>query len=67
MATPKLQYIKASMIKKLAKQHGKRVGSDFLLALDGYVERKINDSCAEHNGGRKTLDSAIAGYFLGNR
>lgn len=67
MATPKLQYIKASTLKKFAKQHGKRVGSDFLLALDGYIERKVEAACMEHNGGRKTLDSAIAGYFLGNK
>lgn len=65
MPAPKLQYIKPAAIKRLAKQHGKRVGTDFLLALDGYIERKIESASNEHNGGRKTLDAALAGYFLG--
>lgn len=65
MPTPKLQYIRPAAIKRLAKQQGKRVGADFLLALDGYIERKIESAAAEHNGGRKTIDAALAGYFLG--
>lgn len=67
MPTPKTHYIKPAAIKRLAKQHGKRVGSDFLVALDGYIERKVKEAAFEHNGGRKTLDAALASYFLGNR
>lgn len=63
----KTQYIKPAAIKRLAKQHGKRVGTDFLLALDGYIERKVKEASIEHNGGRKTLDAALAGYFFGTR
>jgi hypothetical protein len=66
MAT-KLNYIKASAVRKYAKQQGKRVSSDFLSALDRYLENKVLASTREHNGGKKTLDSALAGYILGNR
>lgn len=63
----KPQYIKPAAIKRIAKQHGKRVGTDFLIALDGYIERKVKEASIEHNGGRKTLDAALAAYFLGTR
>ena len=61
----KTHYIKSSSIRKLAKQNGKRVSKEFLASLDRYIEKKVNEACAEHNGGRKTLDSALAGYYLG--
>lgn len=63
----KTQNIKTASIKRLAKQNGKRVSKDFLEALDRYIERKVVLACSEHNGGRKTLDSGLAAYFLGNR
>lgn len=54
--------IKASIVKHIAKHHGKRVGKDFLAALDNLVRRKIEESCNTHNGGKKTLDTAVATY-----
>lgn len=66
MATPKLTNIKTSSIKRIAKMNGKRVSADFLAALDRYVEHKVVLACAEHNGGKKTLDAGLAAYFLGN-
>ena len=65
--TSKTNYIKASSIRKIAKQHGKRVSADFIQALDRYVENKVILASQEHNGGKKTLDSGLAAYFLGNR
>ena len=62
-----LHYIKASVVKKLAQANGKRAGKGFLEALDRLVERKVLQALAEHNGGKKTLDEAIAGYILGNK
>ena len=60
--------INVSAIKKLAKsQQGKRVSKDFIEALDRYVCVKVLSACSEHNGGKKTLDSALAGYILGNK
>ena len=60
------KYIKASAIKKLAKQKGKRVSSEFLLSLDEYINTKIATACEEHNGGKKTLDIGLAAYFFGH-
>ena len=61
----KTNYIKPASIKKLVKSHGKRTSKEFLESLDRLVERKVNQAIAEHNGGKKTLDSAVAAYILG--
>jgi hypothetical protein len=61
----KTQFIKPAAIKRLAKQRGKRIGKDFLAALDGHLERKVEQALEEHNGGRKTLDAAVFGYIFG--
>jgi hypothetical protein len=63
--TTKPHYIKASAIKKLVKSHGKRTANEFLLALDRFVQNKVEASCKEHNGGKKTLDAALAFYMMG--
>lgn len=63
----KVQYIKSAAVKKLIKTHGKRTAAEFLLALDNYVERAIIRAATEHNGGKKTVDAAVAGHTLGNR
>jgi hypothetical protein len=60
-----LYYIKAKNIRDCVKGHNKRVSKEFLEALDRYVHSKILQAVKEHNGGKKTLDSAIAGYILG--
>lgn len=62
-----LNYIKTANLKKLAKSQGKRVSKDFAEALDRFVEKKMNQALLEHNGGKKTLDQALAGYILGNK
>jgi hypothetical protein len=65
--TIKPHYIKAAAVRKLVKSHGKRTATEFLIALDRFVQAKVEDSCKEHNGGKKTLDAALALYMLGNR
>ena len=64
--TSKTTYIKASAIRKFTKSHGKRVSAEFLSSLDRYLEAKVLIALKEHNGGKKTLDAALAGYILGN-
>lgn len=59
------KYIKTSAIKKLAKERGKRVSTEFLLSLDEYIANKMSTACEEHNGGKKTLDIGLAAYFFG--
>lgn len=63
----KTKYITVSNVKKFCKSHGKRVSKDFLEALDRHLEKKLLQAMAEHNGGKVTLDSAVAGYILGNK
>ena len=58
------QLIKASLIKKIAKASGKRVGKDFLALLNDHVARKVTAAVATHNGGRKTLDVEV-GVLVG--
>ena len=59
-------YIVVSAIKKEVKSMGgKRVSKDFLEALNRYVHKKLIQAVQEHNGGKKTLDAAVAGYILG--
>lgn len=61
----KLTYIKASAIRQMAHAQGKRVSKEYLEALDRKVHKLILKSLDEHNGGKKTLDLAVAGYVLG--
>ena len=61
----KLKYIKASAVREQAKRQGKRVSKDYLEALDRNIGKKVEQSLMEHNGGKKTLDLAVAGYVLG--
>lgn len=63
----KLNYIKSSTVRKFVKLHGKRTSKDFLEALDRYIEAKLLVATQEHNAGKKTLDSGVAGYIFGNR
>lgn len=58
----KTQYIKSPAVKKLAKALNRRVGTDFLVALDAHIESRIYAACKVHNGGKKTLDAGVAGY-----
>lgn len=60
-----MTYIVVSNVKKLAHAHNKRVGQDFLARLNHFVERKLAAALEVHNGGRKTLDAAVADYVLG--
>lgn len=56
------KYINISNIKKLAKPYNRRISQEFLTLLDSFVESKVRSCCETHNGGKKTLDSAVAGY-----
>lgn len=67
MSTTKTHYIKAAAVKKLVKSHGKRTAAEYLASLDRFVMAKVEECCKQHNGGKKTLDSALAAYMLGER
>lgn len=62
-----MRYLNVKAVRMLANQEGKRVGKDFLLSLDMHIEQKIIKACSVHNGGKVTLDSAVAVYVGINR
>ena len=57
-----MKYINVSQVRKLANQHDRRAGKDFLTLLDAMFERKVIQACKVHNGGKKTLDQDTAIY-----
>lgn len=61
------QYIKTAAVRKAVKAAGKRTSTEYLDALDRYVERAIQRAIAEHNGGKKTVDASVAVHTLGNK
>lgn len=58
-----IRYLCVARIKQKAKEKNRRVGSDFLMTLDVFIEKKIDQACGVHNGSKKTLDSAVAGFI----
>jgi hypothetical protein len=54
--------IKESAIRKIAKHYGRRVSKEFLNQLNQFVLSKVRDACITHNGSKKTLDAAVAGF-----
>ena len=58
-------YLVVSKVKSRAKDAGKRAGKDFLMRLDAFIDRKLEEALNTHNGGKRTLDGAVADYVLG--
>jgi len=56
-----LAYLNASAVRKVCKENGKRAGRDFMFNLNAKVCEFVQDACKVHNGGRVTLDAAVAG------
>lgn len=55
------KFFKGSVVRKLIKDHGRRVSPEFLQLLDRHIEAKVKKACDTHNGNKKTLDAAVAG------
>lgn len=58
-----MSLLNVKQIKKLAKENNKRVGKDFLHALECDVNNHIIRACKTHNGGKKTLDGTLAAFL----
>lgn len=58
----KYRFIQASKVRALAKAHGRRTSEEFLEVLDRFVGEHLHTCCRTHNGGRKTIDQAIASW-----
>lgn len=57
-----MKYVVVSNVKKLARAKGKRVGKDFLAALDSFIARKVELAALVQNGGKVTIDADVAVY-----
>ena len=58
-------YLVVSRVKAKAHEAQKRVGQDFLLRFNAFIDRKLDEALAVHNGHKKTLNGAVADYVLG--
>lgn len=58
-------YLVVSRVKAKAHESQKRIGQDFLLRFNAFIDRKLDEALNIHNGGRRTLDGAVADYVLG--
>lgn len=54
--------IKPAIVRAIAKARGRRVSKEFLDVLNQYVIRKVTECAETHNGSKKTLDAAVAGF-----
>ena len=55
----KYSYIRAAGVRKLAKEHGKHCGHEFLHALDEMIYRKTMAAIEQFNGHRKRLTADL--------
>jgi hypothetical protein len=60
----KLQYIKASAVRKYCKAHGKRASKELFATLDRMVHLRVEACIKVHNGGKKTIDMGVLSYVF---
>mgnify|MGYP006278609981 CR=1 FL=1 len=56
------KYLNTKAIKGIGKKHGRRVGADFISAVNEFVHERVTKACETRNGGKITLDSDVAIY-----
>ena len=54
-------------IKSIAKDSGKRIGKDFLVAFADLQRKQLADCIKYHNAGAKTLNAAVVIYVCGSK
>jgi len=59
--------IKASEVKKILKEAGKRTSKDAIEALDHIVTEMVKKAGVDHNAGKKTVDGALIHFLFGKR
>ena len=60
MGISKFELIKPAGIRRLAKEHGRRVSIHFLKQIELSVKSRVKACARAHNGGKKTLDESCA-------
>ena len=61
MSRPNL-LIRRSVVRRYIKARGRRTSNAFLVVLNDHVAGIIERACKAHNGGKITLDAAVAAY-----
>ena len=56
------RFVNVSHVKQFCKGKGKRVGKDFLYALDVFIQMKLKDACETKDGSRITLGVDVANH-----
>lgn len=56
------QYINATAIRKALKEKGRRCSPAALSWFDHLIQDRIDAVVRLHNGGKKTIDSALLGH-----
>jgi len=54
-------------VRNRVKNNGKRISKEALFALNVHVEQVIDNACAQHNGGKKTVDATAVNFVLGGK
>lgn len=58
----KFPYLNVARLRKDAQQSGKRLSKTYLTLLNAKVDSLHAAALEVHNGGKKTLDPAVAAY-----
>lgn len=58
----KAKFVRPSVVRKYLKEKGRRVSPSFIYALDGFIQKKLDQAVAVHNGGKKTVDVEVAAF-----
>lgn len=58
-----MSFLNKKAIKDFCKDKGRRVGKDFMSSMERTVMCFLHDACQTHNGGKVTLDNAVASYI----
>jgi hypothetical protein len=57
-------FIRASAVRKLAKDYGKNCSADFLEELDIFIHLKVGACCKLFNGHRKRLTGDLIKHTI---
>lgn len=58
------RFVRASGVRQLVKDNGKRCGSAFLDALDRHIHDVVCRCVHQWNGSKKTLDTTVVNFIL---
>jgi hypothetical protein len=57
---PNVEFVRSARVRAFANRHGRRMGREFLLILEGAVAQFLTEAVADYNEGRVTLNAELA-------